>query len=43
MELSAYLADRQKKIDRALDRFLPKETAKPTTIAQNRTKKSVAG
>ncbi len=32
MELSAYLADRQKKIDRALDRFLPKETAKPATI-----------
>ena len=32
MELSAYLADRQKKIDRALNRFLPKETAKPATI-----------
>jgi geranylgeranyl diphosphate synthase type II len=32
MELSAYLADRQKKIDRALDRFLPKESARPATI-----------
>ncbi|MFN2475841.1 MAG: polyprenyl synthetase family protein [Chthoniobacterales bacterium] len=32
MDLSAYLADRQKKIDRALDRLLPKENAKPATI-----------
>lgn len=32
MKLSAYLADRQKKIDRALDRLLPKEKAKPATI-----------
>lgn len=32
MKLSAYLADRQKKTDRALDRFLPKENAKPATI-----------
>jgi geranylgeranyl diphosphate synthase type II len=32
MELRAYLADRQKKIDRALDRFLPKENARPATI-----------
>lgn len=32
MELSAYLAKRQKQIDRALDRYLPKESAKPATI-----------
>ncbi len=32
MQLGAYLLDRRKKIDRALDRFLPKESAKPATI-----------
>ena len=32
MELKAYLATRQKEVDRALDRFLPKESAKPATI-----------
>jgi geranylgeranyl diphosphate synthase type II len=32
MELKAYLAARQKEVDRALDRFLPKESAKPATI-----------
>lgn len=32
MELKAYLAARQKEVDRALDRFLPKENAKPATI-----------
>jgi geranylgeranyl diphosphate synthase type II len=32
MELKRYLATRQKEIDRALDRFLPKESAKPATI-----------
>ncbi len=32
MELKAYLAARQKEVDRALDRFLPKESAKPPTI-----------
>lgn len=32
MELKAYLATRQKEVDRALDRFLPKENAKPSTI-----------
>jgi geranylgeranyl diphosphate synthase type II len=32
MELKRYLASRQKEVDRALDRFLPKETAKPATI-----------
>lgn len=32
MELRAYLADRQKRVDRALDRALPKENAKPATI-----------
>jgi geranylgeranyl diphosphate synthase type II len=32
MELKAYLARRQKEVDRALDRFLPKESAKPATI-----------
>ena len=32
MDLKAYLAARQKEVDRALDRFLPKENAKPATI-----------
>ena len=32
MDLKAYLAARQKEVDRALDRFLPKENAKPPTI-----------
>jgi geranylgeranyl diphosphate synthase type II len=32
MELKRYLTSRQKEVDRALDRFLPKETAKPATI-----------
>ncbi len=32
MELKAYLAARQKEIDRALDRLLPKASAKPATI-----------
>ena len=32
MELKAYLSARQKEVDRALDRFLPKENAKPATI-----------
>lgn len=32
MELKAYLAARQKEIDRALHRFLPKENARPATI-----------
>jgi geranylgeranyl diphosphate synthase type II len=32
VELTAYLKSRQKMIDRALDRFLPKETAPPPTI-----------
>ncbi len=32
MELSAYLSERQRKIDRALDRFLPKESVRPVTI-----------
>lgn len=32
MDLKAYLASRQKEVDRALDRFLPKEKAKPATI-----------
>jgi geranylgeranyl diphosphate synthase type II len=32
MNMKAYLAERQKKIDRALDRYLPKEKAKPQTI-----------
>ncbi len=32
MSLSAYLADRSQTIDRALDRFLPRATAKPATI-----------
>lgn len=32
MQLKAYLRARQRKIDRALDRFLPKETVPPATI-----------
>ena len=32
MDLPAYLATRQKTIDRALDRFLPKASTKPATI-----------
>src|SRR3712207_4463092 len=32
MELKAYLAARQKEVDRALNRFLPKESARPATI-----------
>ena len=32
MDLTAYLKSRQRLIDRALDRFLPKETAAPPTI-----------
>jgi geranylgeranyl diphosphate synthase type II len=32
MELKAYLAATQKKIDRTLHRYLPKETARPATI-----------
>jgi geranylgeranyl diphosphate synthase type II len=32
VNLKSYLASRQKTIDRALDRFLPKENTKPTTI-----------
>lgn len=32
MNLKSYLASRQKTIDRALDRFLPKENTKPATI-----------
>ena len=32
MKLKRYLASRQKMIDRALDRFLPKENVKPSTI-----------
>jgi geranylgeranyl diphosphate synthase, type II len=32
MELQAYLKARQKEVDRALDRFLPKENARPATI-----------
>ena len=32
MNLKRYLAARQKKIDRALDRYLPKESVKPITI-----------
>ncbi len=34
MELKSYLAARQREVDRALDRFLPKESAKPSTIHQ---------
>jgi geranylgeranyl diphosphate synthase type II len=32
MDLPAYLTDRSRIIDRALDRFLPRATARPTTI-----------
>ena len=32
MNLKKYLSDRQKQIDRALDRFLPKENTRPATI-----------
>jgi len=32
MDLKRYLADRQKQVDRALDRFLPKATAPPATL-----------
>jgi geranylgeranyl diphosphate synthase type II len=32
MNVKAYLQSRQKKVDRALDRFLPKEKVKPVTI-----------
>jgi geranylgeranyl diphosphate synthase type II len=32
MDLKGYLTARQKEVDRALGRFLPKESAKPTTI-----------
>ena len=32
MDLKAYLVARQKEVDRALHRFLPRETAKPATI-----------
>src|SRR5437773_9952632 len=32
MNLKAYLGSRQKEIDRALDRYLPKATAKPATL-----------
>jgi geranylgeranyl diphosphate synthase type II len=32
MNLKAYLQSRQKSVDRALDRYLPKESVKPTTI-----------
>src|SRR4051794_32426128 len=32
MELKAYLAARQKEVDRALDHFLPSESTKPKTI-----------
>lgn len=32
MQLKTYLAARQKEIDRALDRYLPKENARPATI-----------
>jgi geranylgeranyl diphosphate synthase type II len=32
MNLKAYLASRQKQIDRALDRYLPEENTKPPTI-----------
>ena len=32
MNLKTYLASRQKKIDQALDRYLPKENVKPATI-----------
>src|ERR1700726_3022754 len=32
VNLKTYIASRQKQIDRALDRFLPKENTKPATI-----------
>jgi geranylgeranyl diphosphate synthase type II len=32
VDLQRYLASRQEKVDRALDRFLPKASTKPTTI-----------
>src|SRR5207245_8048216 len=32
MQLGSYLAGRQQRIDRALDRYLPKENVKPPTI-----------
>ena len=32
MDLKAYLSSRQKQIDRALDRYLPKEKTRPATI-----------
>jgi geranylgeranyl diphosphate synthase type II len=32
MNLKSYLASRQKQIDRALDRYLPKESTRPVTI-----------
>src|SRR5947199_5073098 len=32
MQLGSYLAGRQQRIDRALDRYLPKENVKPATI-----------
>src|SRR4029077_5107412 len=32
VDLKSYLASRQKRIDRALDRYLPKENTKPATI-----------
>src|SRR5216117_3267038 len=32
MDLKAYLRSRQKKIDRALDRYLPRANTKPTTL-----------
>jgi geranylgeranyl diphosphate synthase type II len=32
MNLKTYLASRQKRIDQALDRYLPKENVRPTTI-----------
>src|SRR5438270_3872921 len=32
MELKRYLVARQKEVDRALDRYLPKESAEPATI-----------
>jgi geranylgeranyl diphosphate synthase type II len=32
MNLNSYLAVRQKRVDRALDRFLPRENVAPPTI-----------
>src|ERR1700704_7163144 len=32
MNLKRYLADRQKQVDRALDRFLPKASVPPATL-----------